>query len=58
MIISDWNSGNIHLVDYNSNVEHVYQVGQSIGDIAYIKEKDLLLLPMNKQSRLLFYKLK
>ncbi|OUS01014.1 hypothetical protein A9Q86_09730 [Flavobacteriales bacterium 33_180_T64] len=58
MIISDWNSGNIHLIDHDGNTEQVLQVGQSVGDIAYIKEKDLLLLPMNKQSRLLFYKLK
>lgn len=58
MIISDWKSGNIHLIDYNGNTTQVLQVGQSVGDIAYIKEKDLLLLPMNKQSRLLFYKLK
>jgi DNA-binding beta-propeller fold protein YncE len=57
MIISDWNSGNIHLIDYNGNTEQVLQVGQSVGDIDYIKEKKLLLLPMNKQSRLLFYKL-
>lgn len=58
MIISDWNSGNIHLIDYNGHTEQILQVGQSVGDIAYIKEKNLLLLPMNKQSRLLFYKLK
>lgn len=58
MIISDWNSGNIHLIDYNGNTEQILKVGQSVGDISYIKEKDLLLLPMNKQSRLLFYKLK
>ena len=57
MIISDWNSGNIHLIDGNGKTEQVLQVGQSVGDIAYIKEKNLLLLPMNKQSRLLFYKL-
>lgn len=58
MIISDWKSGNIHLIDYNGDTEQVLKVGQSVGDIAYIKEKNLLLLPMNKQSRLLFYKLK
>lgn len=58
MIISDWNSGNIHLIDDKGNTEQILKVGQSVGDIAYIKEKDLLLLPMNKQSRLLFYKLK
>lgn len=56
MIISDWRSGNIHLIDYKGNTEQILKVGQSVGDIAYIKEKNLLLLPMNKQSRLLFYK--
>ena len=58
LIISDWNSGNIHLIDDNGNTEQILQVGQSVGDIAYIKEKDLLLLPMNRQSRLVFYSLK
>ncbi|MBA6154293.1 Vgb family protein [Gelidibacter maritimus] len=57
LIISDWNSGNIHLVDAKGQTQQVLQVGQSVGDIAYIQEKKLLLLPMNKQSRLLFYRL-
>lgn len=58
LITSDWKSGNIHLINFNGDTLQVLQVGQSVGDIAYIKEKDLLLLPMNKQSRLLFYSLK
>lgn len=58
MIISDWRTGNIHLIDAEGNTTKILTVGQSVGDIAYIKEKNLLLLPMNKQSRLLFYKLK
>lgn len=57
MIISDWTSGNVHLVSYSGETEKVVTVGQSVGDIAYVKEKNLLLLPMNKQSRLLFYEL-
>lgn len=57
MVISDWRSGNIHLIDANGKTERILTVGQSVGDIAYIKEKNLLLLPMNRQSRLLFYKL-
>ena len=40
------------------NTEKILTVGQSVGDIAYIKDKQLLLLPMNRQSRLLFYRLK
>lgn len=58
LIISDWRSGNIFLVDEKGNTEQLLQVGQSVGDIAYINDKKLLLLPMNKQSRLLFYELK
>lgn len=55
LIISDWRSGTIHLVDANGETQQVLQVGQSVGDIAYLQDKKLLLLPMNKQSRLLFY---
>ena len=59
LIISDWRSGKVHLMNYHDGTtQEVVQVGQSVGDIAYIKEKNLLLLPMNKQSRLLFYELK
>lgn len=56
-LISDWNSGKTHLMAMDGSIEEVVQVGQSVGDIAYIKDKKLLLLPMNKQSRLLFYRL-
>lgn len=58
LIISDWRSGKVHIMNYDGTTQEVVQVGQSVGDIAYIKEKNLLLLPMNKQSRLLFYELK
>lgn len=58
LIISDWRSGKVHLMNYDGTTQEVVQVGQSVGDIAYIKGKNLLLLPMNKQSRLLFYELK
>lgn len=57
LIISDWKSGKIHLVDDKGHTQQVLQVGQSVGDIAYVPDKKLLLLPMNKQSRLLFYRL-
>ncbi|WP_299680401.1 hypothetical protein [uncultured Dokdonia sp.] len=58
LIISDWRSGKVHLMNFDGTTKEVVTVGQSVGDIAYIKEKNLLLLPMNKQSRLLFYELK
>lgn len=58
LIISDWRSGKIHLMNFDGTLQDVVTVGKSVGDIAYIKEKNLLLLPMNRQSRLLFYELK
>lgn len=58
LIISDWQSGNIHTMNLDGNLNKILQVGQSVGDIAYLQEKKLLLLPMNKQARLLIYKLK
>lgn len=58
LLISDWQSGKVYKMSLEGDLEEVVQVGQSVGDIAYVPEKDLLLLPMNRQSRLLFYSLK
>ncbi|MDO1500426.1 hypothetical protein Q2T40_09835 [Winogradskyella maritima] len=58
LLISDWRSGNIHLISMNGEIDSLTTVGMSVGDIAYIKDKSLLFLPMNRQSRLLFYNLK
>lgn len=58
LIISDWQSGNIHLMGMDGSLEKLLQVGQSVGDIAYLPEKKILLLPMNKQARLLMYEVK
>ncbi len=56
-IISDWQSGSIYLMHKDGTLDKVVQVGQSVGDIAYLQDKKLLLLPMNKQARLLIYEL-
>lgn len=58
LIISDWQSGNIHTMNLDGTLNKVLQVGQSVGDIAYLPEKNRLLLPMNRQARLLIYELK
>ena len=58
LIISDWRSGNIHLMGRDGSLEKLLQVGQSVGDIAYLPKKNILLLPMNKQARLLIYEVK
>lgn len=56
-LISDWNSGNIHLMDYYGNTKKILYADKSVGDIGFVKDKRLLLLPMNIQNSLLFYKL-
>ena len=59
LIISDWRSGKIHLVRLdNGKTQEILEVGVSVGDIAYLPEKKILLLPMNRQSGLINYLLK
>ncbi len=58
LIISDWRGGKIHLLDLtNGTTKEILQVDYSVGDIAYLQDKNLLLLPMNKQSKLMIYKI-
>ncbi|RMB56941.1 hypothetical protein EAX61_12825 [Dokdonia sinensis] len=58
LIISDWRSGKIHTLNLDDgSTKEILEVGQSVGDIAYIADKKLLLLPMNRQKKLLIYKL-
>ncbi len=57
LIISDWRSGKIHTVNLtDGNTKEILEVGVSVGDIAYLADKKVLLLPMNRQGRLLVYK--
>lgn len=59
LIISDWRSGNIRLVDLESGrTQKIITVGISVGDIAYLPDSKTLLLPMNRQSSLLQYLIK
>lgn len=58
LIISDWGSGKIHLLDItNGTTKEVLKVDYSVGDIAYLQDKKILLLPMNKQSKLMIYEM-
>ena len=58
LIISDWRSGKIHTVNLtDGSTKEILEVGVSVGDIAYLADKKVLLLPMNRQGRLLVYKL-
>jgi len=56
LIISDWRSGKIHLFNpTNGNTKEILKVDYSVGDIAYLQDKKTLLLPMNKQKKLMIY---
>lgn len=58
LIISDWKSGKIHTVNLTDGItQEILEVGVSVGDIAYLADKKVLLLPMNRQGRLLVYEL-
>lgn len=57
LIISDWVSGNIFQSDKSYEFKKIIDLEQSTGDIAYIKDKNLLLIPMAKQEKVLAYKL-
>lgn len=59
LIISDWRTGNIHLVNLRNGSTHkILTVGISVGDIAFLQDTKTLLAPMNKQSSLLQYTIK
>lgn len=55
LLISAWNTGKIMKINTNGDAEDILTVGRSVGDILYIPEKKLLVLPMNIQSQLLIY---
>ena len=57
LIVSDWVSGNIFQSDKNYNFKKIIDLEQSAGDIAFITDKNLLLIPMAKQGKILAYKL-
>jgi len=58
LIISDWRSGKIHLLNLSDKTsKEILTVDYSVGDIAYLQDKNILLLPMNKQSKLMIYKI-
>lgn len=55
--ISDWATGKIYKVAVSGEQEEVLTSGKSAGDILFLKDKNELLLPMNQQNELWWYKL-
>ncbi len=57
-LISDWITGDIYYVDEKFHFQKILDLEQSVGDIAFIEDKGLLLIPFAKQGKVVAYKLK
>lgn len=54
-LVSDWIAGGVFQVTPAGVVERIIMTEQSAGDIAYLPEQELILIPMAKQGQLLAY---
>lgn len=55
--ISDWATGKIYRINTAGIQEEVLTSGKSAGDILFLNDQNELLLPMNRQNELWWYKL-
>lgn len=54
--ISDWGSGNIFHIDSNGTMKKVVESAKSSGDILFLKDTGELVIPMNHQNALWWYR--
>ena len=54
--VSDWKAGKVFEVDKNGKAEEILDTDQGSGDILFIPEKDLLIVPLKNQNKIEFYK--
>ncbi|MGY5847334.1 hypothetical protein ACW6QP_07920 [Salegentibacter sp. HM20] len=57
-LISAWDSGNIYKVGANGEDELILTSDRSAGDILFLQQEKILILPMNLQNSLWWYQLK
>ncbi|MCG2459365.1 hypothetical protein K8352_01230 [Flavobacteriaceae bacterium F89] len=55
-LVSDWSTGSLYKISKGGTVSPFFTAEPSVGDIMYLPSKHLLGLPMNKQSKLLLYR--
>ncbi len=55
-LISDWTSGAIFEMNKNKKPNKIIDTSKGIGDIAYIKDEDLLYAPMSLDDEILVFK--
>lgn len=56
--VSDWRGGHLYHISNDGEIEKLLSPGQSLGDIYYNPTTGLMVLPMNRQNKLLFYQMK
>lgn len=56
--VSDWATGKIYKIDWNGNATEVFTSDKSAGDFLFLKEQQMLVLPMNHQNEVWWYQLK
>ena len=57
-IVSDWKGGKVFRIAKTGETEELLAIEQGVGDILFLPEKGLLVLPMKKQNQILFYEVK
>ncbi len=56
-LISDWSAGILYKVSKNGDVVVFLKSQPSVGDHLYLQDKKLLILPLNRQNTVQFFKL-
>ncbi|WP_445738203.1 SMP-30/gluconolactonase/LRE family protein [Mariniflexile sp.] len=54
-IVSDWKEGKVFKVNKDGTSEELLDTERGAADLWYIRDKKLLLLPLNKENKLAFY---
>jgi sugar lactone lactonase YvrE len=57
-IVSDWRGGKVFRIAKTGETVELLALEQGVGDILFLPEKGLLVLPMKKQNQILFYEVK
>lgn len=55
--ISDWATGKIYKMDSKGNQTEILTAEKSAGDILFLKEENIVVLPMNHQNEVWWYQL-
>ncbi len=55
--VSDWAGGKVYAISEKGDSEEVISAAKSVGDILFLEQKNLLILPMNLQNEVWIYKL-